>query len=74
MYLIKAVHKTTGSVTYHLQGHSKMTDKAKKVSKYYVWDKVRGATITMKKLSESREGADYTWSVVTTEDECIEVV
>ena len=32
-YIVKAVHKRTGAITYHLQGHSKLTQDAKSVSK-----------------------------------------
>lgn len=72
-YIVKAVHKKTGSITYHLQGHSKLTEGAAKVSKYYVYDKERGAKSLMKRLQEQLDGRDYDWSVVTTEDEGIEV-
>lgn len=72
-YIVKSVHKKTGSVTYHLQGHSKLTGGAKKVSKYYVYDKERGAKSLMKRLQAQPDGMDYDWSVVTTEAEGIEV-
>lgn len=72
-YIVKSVHKKTGSVTYHLQGHSKLTGGAKKVSKYYVYDKERGAKSLMKRLQAQPDGMDYEWSVVTTEDEGIGV-
>lgn len=72
-YIVKAVHKRTGGITYHLQGHSKLTQDAKRVSKYYVYDKERGAKSLMSRLQKQSDGIDYEWSVVTTEDEGIEV-
>lgn len=72
-YIVKAVHKRTGAITYHLRGHSKLTQDAKSVSKYYVYDKERGAKSLMSRLQKQLDGMDYEWSVVTTEDEGIEV-
>lgn len=72
-YIVKAVHKRTGAITYYLQGHSKLTGAAKSVSKYYVYDKERGAKSLMSRLQKQPDGIDYEWSIVTTEDEGIEV-
>lgn len=72
-YIVKSVHKQTGSVTYHLQGHSKLTKDAKVVSKYYVYDKERAAKSLMKRLEEQPDGYEYDWSVVNPVDEGITV-
>ena len=72
-YIVKAIHKRTGAITYHLQGHSKLTGLAKSVSKYYVYDKERGAKSLMSRLQKQPDDLDYDWSIVTTEDEGIEV-
>lgn len=72
-YIVKAKHRRTESVTYHLQGHSKLTEGAKSVSRYYVYDKERGAKSLMSRLMKQSDGLDYEWSVVTTEAEGIEV-
>ena len=72
-YIVKAIHKRTGAITYHLQGHSKLTGAAKSVSKYYVYDKERGAKSLMSRLQKQTDSIDYEWSIVTTEDEGIEV-
>lgn len=72
-YIVKSFHKRTGSVTYYLQGHSKLPGAAKSVSRYYVYDTSRGAKLLMKRLMNQSNSFDYDWSVVTTEDEGIEV-
>lgn len=73
-YLVKAVHKRTKAVTYYMQGHSTLTGAAKVVSRYYVYEKERPAKNLMSRLMKSRDGMDYDWSVVTAEEEDIEVV
>ena len=72
-YIVKAIHKRTGAVTYHIQGHSKLTESAKKVSKYYVYSNERGARSLMSRLQKQSDSFDYDWSVVTAESEGIEV-
>lgn len=72
-YIVKSVHRRTGSITYYLQGHSKLTEGAKSVSKYYVYDTERGAKLLMSRLMKQFDAFDCDWSVVTTENEGIEV-
>lgn len=73
-YVIKAVHKRTGSKVYYLQGHSKLSEGATQVSKYYVWSTSRGAKSLMNRLKNQPDGDYYDWSVVDTDSENIEVV
>lgn len=72
-YIIKAKHIKTGKITYYLQGHSKLTENASVASKYYVWTKESASVSYMKRLMKSSDAMNYEWSVVTTEDENIEV-
>lgn len=73
-YMVKAIHKTTGNVTYYLQSHAQLTGDAKYASKHYLYDKESSANSLMRRIIKSHPKSDkYIWSVVCAEEEGIEV-
>ena len=71
-YLVKKT-EGNGSVTYYTCGHSTVRKGIKSISKYYTYEKERGAKMLAKKLSRLCNDVDTTFEVVECKDEGIEV-